>query len=296
MAQKRVISVTRINTIYDRYDLVVKKNHNFVASGVVVHNTSAHISFSDNKLRFFAGGVKQEDFEALFNKEELLHKFIEVYHNDLPITIYGEAYGGKMQGMSETYGKQLKFVVFDVKIGHSWLSVPQAEEFAHSFGLEFVFYVKTRTDLECLNFERDRDSEQAIRNGMGSGHPSEGIVIRPPVELTKNNGERLIAKYKKEKFRETKSPRPVNEEKLAILKNAEAVAEEWVTHERLNHVASKLVVEIIPENIPAIIREMLEDIRIEGEGEIEWNKETNKAIGTATAKMVKEMCQNTLRA
>jgi hypothetical protein len=196
--------------------------------------------------------------------------------------------------MSKTYGLNLRFVAFDVRIGKSWLDVPKAEELVKSFNLEFVHYVKTSTNLEELNRERDRDSVQAIRNGMGEGHPSEGIIIRPLTELTKNNGERVIAKYKKENFRETKSPRPVNVEKLEILRNAERIADEWVVAERIRHVVRKLNCELDTSNIPIIIRSMLEDIRVEGDGEIEWSKEVNKAIGTRTAYLVKEICKELL--
>jgi hypothetical protein len=293
MAKKRIVSNKRINNHYDKYDLIVKKNHNFIASGIVVHNSSCHISFDGNKLRFFSGCANQETFEALFDKDKLLNRFAEMYYN-LPIIIYGEVYGGKVQGMSKTYGPNLRFIAFDVKIGDKWLSVPEAEEIVKSFDLEFVHYVKTSTDLEVLNRERDRDSVQAIRNGMGEGHPSEGIIIRPLIELTRNNGERLIAKYKKENFRETSTPRPVNLEKLEILKNAEAVASEWVVAERLRHVASALNVEIESQNIPDIIREMLKDIQIEGAGEIEWNKDVERAIGKATANLVREYIKGKL--
>lgn len=282
----------KIKNLYQQTDILMLKE---VFCLEKIHGSSSWLNYSGSKgLTFYAGGVGQSEFEALFNKNELLEKFKELY-DEFPITVYGEVYGGKCQKMSETYGKSLRFVAFEVKFNDKWLSVPQAEDVVKKLGLEFVFYTKTSTELEALNFERDRDSEQGIRNGMGN-HPSEGIVIRPLIELTKNNGERLIAKYKKENFRETKSPRPVNEEKLAILKCAEAIAEEWVTVERLHHVVDKLGVgiEIEPTNIPTIIRSMLEDVRREAEGEIEWSKEADRAIGKATAQMVKDICQHSL--
>lgn len=80
------------------------------------------------------------------------------------IIIYGEAYGGKLQGMSHIYGKELRFIVFDVKIGYNWLSVPDAEAIASNLGLEFVFYEEVSATVELLNLARDRYSEQARRN------------------------------------------------------------------------------------------------------------------------------------
>jgi hypothetical protein len=274
-----------INNLYKETDILLFKE---VYCLEKIHGTSAHISYQNGALTFFSGGVDHQQFVALFDQAQLLINLQPYRHYD-HVTIYGEAYGGKCQNMSDTYGKDLRFIAFDVKIGDSWLSVPQAEAIVLELGLEFVFYVNTKTDSESLNFERDRDSEQGKRNGMGN-HPSEGVVIRPLIELTKNNGERVIAKYKKDKFRETKTARPVNAERLEILKNAEAIAEEWVVPERVQHVVNSLNIAIETSNIPAIIRGMLEDVKREAAGEIIWNKEVERSIGKTTAYTVKQMC------
>ena len=108
-------------------------------------------------------------------------KFRELGFTEL--IVYGEAYGGKMQGMSHTYGKELKFIAFEVKTPTSWFDVPQAEHFANLLGLEFVPYTKIPCTLEAIDAERDRDSEIAVRNGMGPGHIREGIVLRPLFEF-----------------------------------------------------------------------------------------------------------------
>lgn len=158
-----------------------------------IHGTSANINYSNGTVNLFSGGEKYEKFAALFNKEALKEKIeslgIEKIH------IHGEAYGGKQQGMSATYGQDLKFIVFDVKIGDSWLDVPDAEKIALSLGLQFVHYEKVDTELETLNAQRDKDSVQAIRNGMGEGKHTEGIVLRPITEMNLKNGSRVIAKH-----------------------------------------------------------------------------------------------------
>lgn len=74
-----------------------------------IHGTSAHVAHKDGTLRFFAGGSKHESFVALFDQEALLEKL-----QGLNVTIYGESYGGKTQGMSETYGKEMKFIATDL--------------------------------------------------------------------------------------------------------------------------------------------------------------------------------------
>jgi hypothetical protein len=259
-----------------------------------IHGTSAHLTYKiqDGKpmLSFFAGGVSHVNFVALFDKNVLMEKMKGIDRVD----IYGEAYGGKCQGMSETYGKQLRFVVFDVKISDCWLSVPQAEEFATNLGLEFVSYEKISTDLDEIDKQRDRDSVQAVRNGMGEGHKREGVVLRPLIEVRKNNEDRIISKHKGDDFKETKTKREVSPEQLKVLADAKAIADEWVTPMRLAHVLDKIESPCM-EKMREIIAAMCEDVKREAEGEIVWDKSVEKAIGKATALATKEYFQKKLR-
>jgi len=142
-----------------------------------IHGTSAHISFTFTISHeipegrwipsFFSGGESNTKFVSLFDQEKLLAAVNDLgTPKDQVITVYGEAYGGSQQGMSHTYGKQLKFIVFDVQVGENWLNVPDAEDVAKKLGLEFVHYEKVSTDLSVLDAFRDRPSIQAIRNGV----------------------------------------------------------------------------------------------------------------------------------
>lgn len=296
-----------------------------------IHGTSANISYKAGELKLFSGGEKFEKFASLFATPEEIedHKlrqynYIENLKNggnkvddpnelwdlqDLTakfnefgeftklegITIYGEAYGGKQQGMSDTYGPNLKFIAFEVKIGDCWLSVPKAEKIVTDLGFEFVDYVKGPATLEFVNSQRDADSTQAIRNGMGPGKKREGVVLRPLIELTKNGGGRIMVKHKREDFSETKTPRPVSAEKLQVLTEAEEIAEEWVVEMRLEHVLDKLKADGVNTSSMSstgqVVRAMIQDVRIEGEGEMVWSKEVEKAIGRRAAQLFKAKIQ-----
>lgn len=261
-----------------------------------IHGTSAHIAWNniEKSIRYFSGGESHEKFVNLFNEQELIERFYETFPNSNAI-IYGEAYGGKQQGMSGTYGKYLKFIAFDVKVNDLWLHVPNAEGVVCSIGLEFVDYKKVSTDLDCLDAERDKDSTQAIRNGVGEGKKREGVVLRPLVEFTMNNGKRIITKHKRDDFRETKTKRKVSQEDLKVLEDAKEIAEEWVTEMRLNHVLDKLPKGINVESTGMVIKAMIEDVFREADGEIVKNKKAKKYIGSRTAKLFKEKLQNDLR-
>lgn len=284
-----------------------------------IHGTAAGIVFNpaDNTLTFSSGGEPHEKFVALFNREQLLERFKQLgTPAEYTVKIYGEAYGGKQQGMSHTYGPVLKFIAFDVQIGKNFLDVPKADKVVTDLGLEFVHYARVSTDLAVLDAWRDAPSMQALRNGMSifvlgettlidkpwvfskelggvvvNPKKREGIVLRSLIELTKNNGERVICKHKAADFSETKTPRPVvDPTKMKIWEDAQAVADEWVTENRLQHVLSKIPGHDIGR-MREIIAAVQEDVLREGAGEIVDSKEVRNAIGKKTAMDYKKYLQ-----
>jgi len=252
-----------------------------------IHGTSAHISFKEGKLTYFSGGEKHEKFIKLFDDEVLLDIFDEHYTN-VDVVLFGEAYGGSQQGMSETYGKELKFVVFDVKIGENWLDVPNAEQVTKRLGLDFVDYKKIPTTMKAIDRERDRPSIQAKRNGIKENKMREGVVLRPLLETKKNNGQRVIVKHKRDEFMETKTKRVVDPAKLKVLQEAGEIAEEWVTPMRLTHVLDKLNNPTEMEKVRDVIKAMIEDVLREAKGEIIVAPAVCRAISKKTAIMFKE--------
>jgi hypothetical protein len=255
-----------------------------------VHGTSAHVRYrkSDDNLMFFSGGASHTEFEALFDKEALRAKFLELGHED--VTVFGEAYGGKMQGMKDTYGPKLMFIAFDVKIGDNFLSVPDMDGVATALGFEVVPYEKVSTDTEAVNTVRDKPSRVAERRGCGTDKTSEGVVLRPLIECRFNDGERICAKHKTAGFEERRKTPKVSVDKLEVLAEANAVADEWVTEMRLTHVLDKLqpdgkVLEL--RDIPTVTSAMVADVYAEAAGEIVESKDVERAIKQKTAGMFK---------
>lgn len=306
-----------INNLYKEQDILIFKEAYAMEK---IHGTSAHITWSqEHGLKFFSGGTKHETFVKLFDQEKLTAAFTSMGIFDRSITIFGESYGGKEQGMSHTYGTTAKFIAFDVQIGECWLDVPKAEKVASDFGLEFVHYVRVPTDLSILDAWRDAPSVQAIRNGVselvpfteyvdGKDHVKsdvlggvvinpkkrEGIILRPIIELTKNNGSRVIVKHKGDEFKETATPRKVVDlDKQKVLEDAQAIADEWVTLHRMEHVLQKLPDHSI-EKMREIIAAMVEDVNREAAGEIVPSETVNKAIGKKTAVVYKEYLKKDL--
>lgn len=251
-----------------------------------IHGTSAHVSWREGQLFLSSGGESAVNFAKLFDQPALAAKFAELGHEK--VTIFGEAYGGKQQAQSWRYGKQLKFVAFDVHLGDEWLDVPNAEQFCAGLGIEFVHYKRVSTNLASLDAERDAPSEQARRNGVEGDQPREGVVLRPLKEF-ELGGHRVIAKHKRQEERETATPRVVDDPaKLKVLEDAEAIAREWVTPTRLQHVLDKLTNDPKMSDTPRVINAMIEDVLREGSGELVDTPEARKAISKATAILFKK--------
>ena len=266
-----------------------------------IHGTSANLSFTFHNdentgipyhtVKYFSGGEKHERFIQLFNNDELITKALQLGFNK-SFTVYGEAYGGKQQGMSETYGKELKFVAFEVKIGEKFVDVPFAEQVCQKLGLEFVHYEEIDADPEIIDRLANAPSVQAKRNGVENPKlPREGVVLRPLVEFLHPDGVgRIMAKHKNDIYKEREhAPKLQSPEELKVLEDAKTIAQEWVTPMRLEHVLDKLKaegVELDEKQMNKIIKAMIEDVEREAEGEIISNKHTRKAISKKTAKLV----------
>lgn len=281
-----------IDNLYKSQDILLFKECYAMEK---IHGTSAHIGwkFETKRINFFTGENHQL-FLSLFDETFLIKKFEEIFP-DQDVVIFGEHYGGKCQGMSGTYGKESKFIGFDVKVGHVWLNIPNAEDVCNQFNIEFDYYEKIDVSLPKLIEARDKPSVQAIRNGITEVKKREGIVLRPLVEMRTNNGERVICKFKPDEEMETKTKRVISEEQLKVLSDAKEIAEEWVTNMRLEHVLQKFPADVNMEAMGDIIKAMIADVYREGRDEIIKSKEVAKAIGKATVKLFKQKLSSTLK-
>lgn len=261
-----------------------------------IHGTSAHIAYNkaEDKITYFSGGAKHENFVKIFDNEQLLEIFrrnAEEYPDTERIVIYGEAYGGKMQAMKNVYGPELKFIAFEVLFNkNEWRSVLQAERFLEKqgFPIEFVHYVRIPTTEEAINEQMMADSVQAVRNGMGEGHMREGVVLRPLIEMVHPNGGRIMCKHKRPEFAEREhTPKFTDPEELKQMEDAKAIAEEWVVPGRIMNARSHF-----PEEewklkyMSKIIKYLINDVVVEAGEEIVDNKMVRKAISKKAAKLL----------
>jgi len=291
------MSYRHIPNLYkDRHILLFKE----VFASEKIHGTSANVSFkSENvggELKFFSGGASHMLFMEFFDREKLLENFKKLGQDN--VTVYGEAYGGKMQGMRKTYGDKLCFTAFEVKIDRTWLSVEKAQNVCSQLDIEFVPYKKILCNMEAIDAERAEPSVISARRTGAEDNEREGIVLRPLEEMRLNNGDRIIVKHKNESFSERKSKRDtkVTKEELEVIKKANDIAEEWVTPMRLRHVIDSMETKVESmENTKAVMTAMIADVLRESKDEIVDSKQTRTAMCRMTAKLLKKYFQDNLR-
>jgi hypothetical protein len=263
-----------------------------------IHGTSAWLTYTKGQhIQYHSGGSDIKDFMLLFNSDELekeLDKILDEYSKD-SIRIHGEAYGGKMQKMWKTYGSKLKFVALDVFMCDKFLNVEDAEAVVKRLNLEFVDYVCGPNTIEFIEEQTNRDSIQAIRNGMGLGNSREGIILRP-LEETYIEGKRIILKHKTKEFSETRTNHKLGEQ-VKVIENEQEITDEYLTDERCRHVIDRIIQnrekkEIGFTDVKTFLELMVEDIRREAEGEIVWSKKVAKHIRCVAGNKFKAFLAN----
>lgn len=258
-----------------------------------IHGTSTHIHWDLAGVSYFHGGASKDGFKAIFNHELLKHKFA-MHFPSSTITIYGEGYGGKVQKMTHVYGKELRFIAFDVKVNGEWKDLPIAHNICEVLGLDFVPYKLVPPTLEVLNELRDAPSVLSSRLGISNNGMREGIVIKPFHETVNEHGNRVIAKHKQQWASENKSTREVDPTKKTLYKNAVDIANEWVVPMRLIHVLDKIGNPIDITATRKVVEAVIDDVIAEAGDEVENTAINRREIGKLAARLYKEYIQEKL--
>ena len=115
-------------------------------------------------------------------------KFVELF-DDTKVCLYGEGYGEKIQKGGK-YCSGNKFVLFDIKVGDTWLLRKDVEAIAETLGIPCVPVIGEGTLDDAINM-----AQKGIKSTWGD-FLAEGIVARPKVELKNRAGRRIITKVK----------------------------------------------------------------------------------------------------
>jgi hypothetical protein len=139
------------------------------------------------------GGVV-EAMDEYFNTPEVHTWMLEQFHG-VPVCFYGEGYGGKIQKMSETYGKDQNFILFDIKVGDQWLAREKVEDIAEKLKIPIVPVVCSG-NLDLMKAQVKYGFKSSLGDGL-----AEGLIGTPAVPLKDTRGRRIITKLKTKDFR-----------------------------------------------------------------------------------------------
>ena len=137
-----------------------------------------------NKLiELFGGSVNEELFEQKFG--------------EMPVILFGEGYGDKIQKGEGNYRSDVSFILFDVYVPEQnlWLKRDAIEDIGKAFGIDVVPIVLEGTLKDGVNFVKSFPKSTIGIAKM------EGIVGKPKVDLLNRMGHRVIVKIKCEDFR-----------------------------------------------------------------------------------------------
>ena len=136
-----------------------------------------------NKLiEMFGGETNEELFEQKFG--------------EMPVVLFGEGYGAKIQKGGGNYRPDVSFILFDVYLPEQnlWLKRDALEDIAKTFDIDVVPIVLTGTLQEAVDFVK-----QKPKSTIGSAD-MEGLVCKPAVDMLDRMGRRVIVKVKVRDF------------------------------------------------------------------------------------------------
>lgn len=295
-----------------------------------IHGTSAHITLQleNDKLRidYSSGGAAGVPFKSvidaqlnLVEAEKLVRAWKDHYRK---LTIYGEAFGGKLNQMRSTYGDSLHFWAFDLKwtmpetFGlppaveglpapteevtlpgkEGWFDVDDAQAIVRSLNINFIEVVKTTNDILELDRLRDLPSVIAAHVFPSGDKRNEGIVIKTRID---GQGQRDEAKHKQGWASEKGVAATIDPERQTRIEQGQAYAKEWVNMMRVEHVAGHILRDLPPErakvltlrDIPLFIPEIVKDVRQEAEESktpLPLMEEVDKAIAKEGVRLFTE--------
>lgn len=140
-------------------------------------------AFLMNKLLdMFGGDTNEELFEQKFG--------------EMPVILFGEGYGAKIQKGGGNYRSDVSFILFDVYLPEQnlWMKRDSVEDIAKTFGIDVVPIILTGTLQQAVDYVKSKP-----KSTIGTAN-MEGLVCRPKVDMLDRMGRRVIVKVKVKDF------------------------------------------------------------------------------------------------
>lgn len=266
-------------------------------------------------------GIKKEALQPFYNRDFDGYGFVKAFqeqfgleifdklkkhYND--VLIFGEFYGQGIMNRVD-YGLGKKFAFFDAYdlINNEWFLYEQFKLLIEEMNLPMVPELYVGPPKLSI-FERllNQNSKLAIENGVTkSPNLQEGIVIKGLYNEIDKWNERIIVKFKQDKFLEVKTTKGVKGKKLinqenSLLTFAEEIADKYVTESRLHNCIEKLRGQNIPIQISAmgkVVSSLQNDVLEEMDTLEKMDpsfseKYIKKCVGASSARLYQQYLKN----
>ena len=161
-----------------------------------IDGTNVRVYWDGHKVSF---GGRTEDAQipshlvnvlnSMFLTDEV-EQIFEQKFGEMPVMLFGEGYGPKIQKGGGKYRSDVSFILFDVLISGNYQPRSSVEDIAKAFGLDIVPIIMEGTIEEAVEFVKTKPMST-----IGTA-PMEGLVGRPKMELRDRSGKRVIVKIK----------------------------------------------------------------------------------------------------
>ena len=119
------------------------------------------------------------------------------FYSDMPMCLYGEGYGAKIQGGGKYISDGVSFVLFDVLIDGWWLKRESIEDIANKLKIDIVPIVGVGTLMDAIAIIKGHKLKSKWGDFL-----VEGLVLKPNVELKTRKGDRVITKIKHKDYKQ----------------------------------------------------------------------------------------------
>lgn len=114
---------------------------------------------------------------------------------EVPVYIYGEFFGKKIQAGGNYDKDKNRFSIFDICVQGWYVPIDMLNDYAQKLGLDVAPYIGQMTIDEAEKMVMD-GFKTRVPNPANPDYPEEGIVARPVVPIKDPRGKRIIVKIK----------------------------------------------------------------------------------------------------
>ena len=157
-----------------------------------------------NQIQYFwpeGGETVSEDITKMIAKYGGTATFMGVQLEEVPVYIYGEFFGKKIQDGGNYDKDKNRFTIFDICMQGWWIPIDMLNDYASKLGLDVAPYLGQMTIEEAEKMVM-KGFKTTVPDVSNPDYLAEGIVARPVVPIKDPRGKRIIVKIKTCDYRE----------------------------------------------------------------------------------------------